>query len=157
MTSSVSRSSQEITRVGVPDLTLAGLQVWIHNREFPNSIGSFDGDWLVVTVHCGGKGADVWAQGSIIHLSEIASFLKQVELMSNTFKGQAEFCYIEPNFSARMDIGKRGDISLIVEITPDHLAQQHKFIYDIDQSYLSPLVRDLKTILEKYPIKDRKA
>jgi len=33
-------------KLGKPDLSLAGLQIWIHGREFPNDKGSFDGDWL---------------------------------------------------------------------------------------------------------------
>ena len=142
-------------KLGTPDLSIAGLQIWIHAREFPNDQGSFDGDWLIVTAHCGAKGAEVWVQGSIIHLSEIANCLKQVKSMYETFKGDAEFCQIEPNLSARMKMGKRGQVSLVVEITPDHLSQEHKFTFDVDQSYLPPLIRDLEAILEKFPIKDR--
>ena len=142
-------------KLGTPDLSFAGLQIWIHEREFPNLKGSFDGDWLIVTVHCGAQGAEVWAQGPIIHLSEIANYLKQVESMYKTFNGEAELGWMEPNLSARMKIGKRGQVSLVVEITPDHLTQQHKFTFDINQSYLPSLIQDLKAILQRFPIEDR--
>jgi hypothetical protein len=148
----------KITRdkLDTPDLSIAGLQIWIHGREFPKYQGSFDGDWLIVTIHCGGKGADVWVQGPIIHLSEIENWLKQVDSMYKTFKGKVEFFWMNPNFSVRMEIGKRGQLSLIVEITPENLEQQHKFTFNIDQSYLPPLIKELKAILKNFPIKDIK-
>ena len=45
--------------LGVPDLKLAGLQLWVHGREFPESEDADDGNWLRVTAHCGASGASV--------------------------------------------------------------------------------------------------
>ena len=53
--------SQELTPAdfGEPDLKLAGFQLWVHGRRFPESGGYYDGNWLRVTARCGASGASV--------------------------------------------------------------------------------------------------
>lgn len=46
-----------------------------------------------------------------------------------------------------------GHITMEVSITPDHMSQRHWFQFEIDQSYLPPLVKQCQSILEAYPIK----
>jgi len=40
-------------KLGMPDLKLEGLQIWIHGRQFPDAADYWDGNWLRVTAHCG--------------------------------------------------------------------------------------------------------
>ncbi len=46
-----------------------------------------------------------------------------------------------------------GHCELTVSITPDHLYQEHSFIFDLDQSYLPPLLKSLELIMHSYPLK----
>lgn len=142
-------------KLGTPDLKLAGLQIWIHSRQFPQAKDYGDGNWVNVTAHCGTMDADIWTQGSIIHLSEIESWLKQIELMYEKLDGKAELSCMEPNLFARMKIDQRGQVSLLVKITPDHMNQKHEFTFEIDQSYLPSLISELKEILKRFPVKDK--
>jgi hypothetical protein len=45
--------------LGAPDLQIAGLRLWVHDRQFPMADDYWDGNWLQVTVHCGAPGASV--------------------------------------------------------------------------------------------------
>ncbi|QVL55055.1 MAG: hypothetical protein KFB95_06985 [Simkaniaceae bacterium] len=38
-------------------------------------------------------------------------------------------------------------------ITPDHLYEEYSFIFDLDQTYLPPLISSLKYIINSYPLK----
>jgi hypothetical protein len=72
-------------KLGDPDIEIAGLQIWIHNRCYPESE-----NWLNVTVHCGAQGSSVRANGTIIHLSEISHLLSGIEKLYKALKGKVE-------------------------------------------------------------------
>ena len=141
--------------LGEPDIKIAGLQIWIHSRQFPDAKDYWDGNWVDVTVHCGEKNSDVWISGNIIHLPELDRFLSSVKNIHKNLKGSAEMPCMEPNLSVEITVKDRRHMKLIVNITPDHLYQEHKFIFDIDQSYLPKLISDCEAALIKYPIKNR--
>jgi hypothetical protein len=67
--------------LGEPALTVAGFQLWIHGREYPESEDLYDGNWLRVTAHCGASGASVWADGAIVMVTDIARFGEECEAM----------------------------------------------------------------------------
>jgi hypothetical protein len=48
-----------------------------------------------------------------------------------------------------------GHVAITVEITPDHMNQQHWFQFELDQSYLAGLISGCRGVLEKYPIKSK--
>lgn len=59
---------------------------------------------------------------------------------------------IEPNLNVSLESEKRGHITMKVDITPDNLTQEHKFIFEIDQSYLPALIEECHKVLERWPI-----
>jgi hypothetical protein len=59
--------------LGEPALKVAGFQLWIHGRQFPDSTDYYDGNWLRVTAHCGSSGASVWVQGAMLMVTDIQS------------------------------------------------------------------------------------
>lgn len=140
---------------GKPDIKIAGLQIWIHEREFPNSNDFWDGNWLRATVHCSADGAEVWVSGSILHLSEIDSWLQGLEKMSVDLSGKANLECMEPGLNVEMKMESLGQILMKVETTPDNLKQYHSFEFDIDQSYLLILTENLKNVLCKHQIKGK--
>ncbi|GGZ44510.1 hypothetical protein GCM10011273_34090 [Asticcacaulis endophyticus] len=62
-----------------PDIKMKHLDIWVHGREFPDSDEYWDSNWLRATAHCSLSGARVTASGSILHLSEIHSWLTELE------------------------------------------------------------------------------
>lgn len=140
------------TELGSPDIKIAGLSIWIHSRQFPDETDYWDANWLNVTVHCGEQGSDVTVNGNIIHLSEISQLLSGAIKLNKSLEGKAEMLCTEPELSVELEAEKLGHINMTVNITPDHLHQTHTFIFEIDQSYLTKLVSECETTLEKYPI-----
>ena len=143
-------------KLGTPDLKVEGLQIWVHGRQFPDAADYWDGNWLRVTAHCGGNGANVFTTGSIIHLSELDRWLVESEELLKNLKGEAKLACMEPALSVTLKSGSLGHITMEVSITPDHMSQRHWFRFEIDQSYLPPFVKQCQSILEAYPIKGRR-
>ncbi len=136
-----------------PDLQVAGLQLWIHSDEVPESKDYWNETWLSVTAHCCASGADVWVSGPIIQLQDLHHWMVDCESMYASLLGEASMEPLEPNLSVQMKITKLGQIDMWVNITPDNLYQGHCFKFAIDQSYLPELIRGFKTIFRSYPIR----
>jgi hypothetical protein len=94
----------------------------------------------------------VFATGSIIHLSELDRWLVETRELLKNLNGEAKLACMEPAFSVTLKSGSLGHITMEVSITPDHMTQRHWFQFEIDQSYLPPLVKQCQSILEAYPI-----
>jgi len=132
---------------------LAGLQIWVHSRQFPDSEDYWDGNWLNVSVHCGSKGASVLVSGSFVRLPELLKWAEACEEMYAKLSGRAELDCMEPYLSVEMEMEELGHVSVIVSITPDLLAQEHKFSFEIDQSFLPALSQGCRKVLTEYPIR----
>ena len=52
-------------------------------------------------------------------------------------------------------IDELGHISMRVEITPEHLEQEHVFLFQIGQTYLTALVGECGKLLNRFPIRGR--
>jgi len=126
-------------QLGPPALRLAGFQLWVHGRQFPESQDGWDGNWLNVATHCGGAGASVWANGAILDTVSVLRFREGLEALHRTLSGVAVLESVESNVGVRIDASDRaGHVRTRVEITPDHLAQGHWF--EFDQTYLPPVI-----------------
>lgn len=106
-----------------------GLPAMGARAPVPESKDYDDGNWLRVTSHCGASGASVWAQGAILMVTDIAGFGDQCAAMLGGDRKSAALDPFEP-------IDRLGHLRVQVEVTPDHLAQAHRFEFEVDQSYL---------------------
>lgn len=136
-----------------PDLKIGNFEVWVHGRQFPDSYDYWDGNWLNVTAHCSAEGADVCVTGNIIHLSEIFHFVTGLEKLHSTLQCKARLACMEPELCVKMAAKSVGHIEMVVAITPDNLAQAHRFTFVIDQGDLPGAIAGCKTILDQYPIR----
>ncbi|HZT57207.1 MAG TPA: hypothetical protein VFA21_01145 [Pyrinomonadaceae bacterium] len=141
--------------LGAPDFKLAGLQVWIHGRQFPDADDYWDGNWLNVTARCSSSGADVLTSGPILHAPDLTRWLAALEEMGRTLSGGADLVSLEPELSVEMKMETLGHVAVKVEITPDHMTQEHTFRFEVDQSYLKPLIEDCRRVVAKYPVKGK--
>jgi hypothetical protein len=146
---------KHVDNLGYPDIKLNGLQIWIHSRQFLDAEDYWDGNWLNLTAHCGTHGADVWATGAILRIPDIASWLVALEKMNQSLSGEASLESLEPELSVALSMSELGHVAIRVEITPDHMNQQHSFQFELDQSYLADLISSCRGVLEKYPIKGK--
>ena len=141
--------------LGAPDIKLGEFQLWVHSRQFPQSEDYWDGNWLNVTAHCGSQGADVWVNGAILGAPDIACWLTALEQMNQKLSGEANLGSLEPELRVELKMESLGRIWVRVEITPDHLTQEHVFQFEVDQSYLGELIENCRKVLTKYPIRGK--
>ena len=140
--------------LGPPDLKVAGFQLWVHGREFPEADDYDDGNWLRVTAHCGASGASVWVQGSILMVTDVAAFGEQCAAMLRGNSDSAALDPLEPELKVSLRVADRlGHLRAHVDITPDHLVQSHRLEFDLDQSYLPEIVRQCEAIVREYPVR----
>lgn len=139
--------------IGEPDLMIAGLKIWVHDRQFPELMDYWDGNWLFVTAQCIAEGARIIVAGPILHLSEILHLLDGCEAMKETLQGTASLACMEPNLRVQLEAKAHGHITITVDITPDHLSQWHKFEFQADQTYLQTIISGCKRLLKECPIR----
>lgn len=139
--------------LGEPALALAGLQLWVHGRLFPDAIEPYDADWLNISAHCGENGASVWVRGALLQSWHFRQFADSCKQLRQSLSGAAQLGAAEPGLFVTLESTDRvGHLELTVEITPDHLTQKHMFRFgDLDQSYLLNLVAQCDAILTSYP------
>lgn len=136
-----------------PDLSIGNFQLWVHGRQFPDCEDDWDANWLQATARCAEESAIVQVQGSILHLSELHQWIVECKRIYTSLSGEAHLKCMEPNLSLKITMQNRGRCELSVHITPDHLYQQHEFIFDLDQSYLLSFIKNLELLLQNYPLK----
>ena len=142
------------TDLGEPDLKVAGFQLWVHGRQYPEANDYYDGNWLRVTAHCGASGASVWVHGAILMVTDIAGFGNRWVAMLDGPSRSADLAPCEPEIKVSLEASDRvGHIRAQVEITPDHLLQAHRFEFEIDQSYLPGIIKQCSDIVQEYQIR----
>jgi hypothetical protein len=142
-------------QLGEPDIRLNGLQLWIHGRQFPIEQDYWDGNWLNVTSHCGAHGANVWTSGSILHIPDLVRWLAALEEMNQSMSDGADLVSLEPELSVELKMKELGHVRMRVEITPDHMNQEHSFEFELDQTYIPNLINEVREVLAKYPLRGR--
>jgi hypothetical protein len=142
--------------LGPPDISFAGLRVWLHGRQFPEADDYWDGNWLNVTAHCGDEGADVWAGGAILHAPDLERWLEELEELNRELRGGAKLSGPEPGLFVELKAEPLGHVTTRVEITPNHLTQRHEFTFELDQTYLRPLLESCRVAVRRYPVKGRR-
>ena len=147
------RLPEHLDDLGPPALKLAGLELWVHGRASPGAAEPWDEDWLRVTAYCAAPGARVWVSGSVLGSTSLAAWAAECEALRDTLSGRAELHPLEPNLRVLLEpAGRTGALLLAVAITPDHMSQEHRFEFAVDQSYLPQLLDDLRAILHQYPV-----
>jgi hypothetical protein len=67
--------------------------------------------------------------------------------MQRELRGSATLDGMEAMLRVTMTCGRRGDIALTVEISPDPATQAHRFDFALDQTALAPAVAALRRML----------
>jgi hypothetical protein len=123
---------------------------------YPTATDAHDGNWLKarVTVSAG-----AWA-GSFeanLRAEEFEVFREQCESLQKTLKGTAAFNPLEPWFRLRLTGDGKGHI----ELTGDAIdrvgtGNQLRFAFrDLDQTFLPPLIDQLREVERNYPVVGR--
>ncbi|HTQ39151.1 MAG TPA: hypothetical protein VMJ32_08980 [Pirellulales bacterium] len=137
-----------------PNIKIDGLKLWIHCRQFPDAQDYWDGNWLSATAICEAHNATVKVTGSVLMNVDIARWMKKCEQLHRNEISEANLEPLEPNLKITIrSVDKRGHLEVVVEITPEHMTQRHRFTFGIDQSYLPRLISECHAILKEHPIR----
>jgi hypothetical protein len=140
--------------LGEPALRIDGFQLWVHGYQFPDSTDEWDGNWLWVTAHCGAAGAAVWVSGALLTVPDILHLEEECEALRQGQVQLAELTSLEPELKINIQpVDRLGHLEVKVEITPDHMSQQHSFQFEIDQTYLPLIAMQCRAITQAYPIR----
>jgi hypothetical protein len=113
----------------------------------------WDGNWLNATAICSENGATVLVRGAFIRTTEIYDWRHAVEKLSADLKGEAKLECMEPEIAVTLISKSLGVVEIEVQIAPDHLTQEHRFTFTIDQTYLEPLSSQCARLLNAFPIR----
>ncbi|MDD4928920.1 MAG: hypothetical protein PHP85_06545 [Gallionella sp.] len=145
---------RELENLGDPDLVIAGFQLWVHGREYPQATDYWDGNWLRITAYCVYPNSMVRTHGPIVHLGEIAALLRGCEHLYQTLKGEAGLVCMEPYLNAELVAETGGKIKVKLSITPDHMSESHSYSDSFDQTYLPPIIAACRAILASFPARE---
>lgn len=135
---------------------VGALTVTVHHGRVPEGAGFWDANWLDVTAEVDLPGqAWVRATGPFLMTSELALFLTELRRMNETLTGTAELQPLELNLRVHLGCGSTGQLLTEIALTPDHPTQTHTFELELDQTYLPGIIRQLDTILERFPVRGR--
>ena len=142
-----------IDELGEPHLHLAGLKLWVHGYQYRDAKDYWDGNWLNATAICSGSGATVLVRGAFIRTDEIHDWQHAVNKLHAEMDGEAKLKCMDPEIGVTLKARSLGAVEMEVQITPDQLIQEHRFIFAIDQSYLQPLSSQCARLLGDFPIR----
>ena len=142
-----------VESLGEPQMSIAGLRLWVHGRMFSEASSKYDLDLLRGIVACDAPGASVVMGNPSLGSWNFAQFLGECERLRDTLAGRARLGSDEPEFGADLtSVDRFGHLNLEVEITPQYLEQEHTFRFrGLDQSYLPPVIEACERILAEYP------
>lgn len=147
------RMNGYMDELGKPHLHLAGFKLWVHGYEYRDATDYWDGNWLNATAICSENGATVLVRGAFIRTDEIHHWQLAVEKLNAEMDGEAQLACMDPEIGVTLKAQSLGAIEMEVHITPDHLTQEHRFTFAIDQSYLQSLLSQCVRLLSEFPIR----
>jgi hypothetical protein len=127
-----------------PVLRLAGLSLRVFGK--PGSTTAYE-DWLDAHARVEAPGAVVEARGNFLRVAELADLHHDLVAMQRDLRGSAALHCIEAMLRIDLRCGRRGDIAMTVEITPDTATQAHRFDFALDHTALGPAVAALRRML----------
>jgi hypothetical protein len=123
---------------------------------YPTSTDGDDGNWLSARISVS---AGAWAGSFDAHLraEEFQAFRQQCERLYQALRGTAVFHPMEPWLQLTLTGDAKGHIELAGEAT-DHVGWGNRLIFnflELDQSFLPPLVAQLREVEENFPVVGR--
>lgn len=141
--------------LGIPDIELAGLKIWIHGRKYPEHYDFWDGNWLKTTILCKTNKSAVWERGDFLRNTEIEDWLLSAEKLNESFLGEANLYPLENLIKIKIKPETYQRISIQVDFYPNDIENSHHFNFWRDRNSLNELIISCHKILLKFPIRGR--
>jgi hypothetical protein len=141
----------------MPSIHIGGEQaefftLTVHGRSLPHATDYWDGNWLACTAEVA-AGAFRGTMDRLIRNEDLARFLHDLERMAGGQDVWPCLEALEGWLSLRLVGDKRGRIEAKGELEDDPAGGNAlEFRLSIDQTYLPPLVAQLRAVLAEFPV-----
>jgi hypothetical protein len=132
------------------DFTLGDFSLWVEGWQFATATNPDDADWLQVRARHKTAGSTVSVAGPLIQASDLSRFLSDLVRLHESMSGEAVLQSAEPEIRIILHSRPRGKIEMVVNITPDQLAEEHLLRSEIGQSHLPQAISELKRVLKTF-------
>lgn len=131
------------------------LTLTLHGPSRPGSLDEWDGNWLRCTaaVHAGAFRGTV---DGLLRNEDLARFLPALESLAGQLRGEATFDTLEDWIGIHLTGDGRGQIELrgrLIDMSEPGNALDFRLA--LDQTYLAPLIAQLRTAADRFPIVGR--
>lgn len=142
----------KIENLSAPDIEIGELRIWTHSRKYPESNNFWDVNWLNATFHIKTLNASVWVSGDLIHNTEIAEWLAELENLREDLSNEANLKTMARCIKIKTMPQTYQRVSFEVDFFPDQRFQTHHFEFWLDKNSLKDLIESCRKILTKFPI-----
>jgi|GEM_PF-942782 len=130
------------------------LQVCALRRAHPECTDYWDGNWITCRIEAavGRFKARVDAD---LRSEEFVEFRRQLTAMNQRLAGQARFATLEGWLDIDMSIDHLGHVTARCKLLDEPgVGNRLEFTFNLDQTYLSPAIAGLETIIGAFPVLD---
>lgn len=113
----------------------------------------YDANWLVVSITADIEGIYTKFSQACLLTRDFFEFSQQLINLNNGCIDSAKLESFEPNIEVSISkVGSLGELNMSGKLIPPD-GNLHQFSLQIDQSYLPPIIADIKDALLKYPVR----
>ena len=142
-----------IENLGVPDIEIGRLKIWIHSRKYPDSNNFWDVNWLNSTFYLKSSNSSVWVSGDILHNTEIVEWLAEIERLDKERIVEANLVTMERYIKLRIAPQSYERISIGVTFFQNDTFETHNFEFWQGKDLLKYLTEGFQKLLDKFPVK----
>ncbi len=131
------------------------LTLTVHGRSLPHSSDYWDGNWLTCTAEVA-VGAFRGSLNRLLRNEEVGRFLDRIVVLQERLLGETLFDTLEGWFDLRVVGDGRGHMEARGQLCDDPVrGNVLEFRLHLDQTYLPPLIAQLRSVLETFPVVGR--
>jgi hypothetical protein len=131
------------------------LSLTVHGRSRPETSDYWDGNWLWCSAEVS-AGAFRGTVDCMLRTEDLARFLPRLERLSESLDGEALLDTLEGWLDIRLTGDGRGHVALcgqLVDAPAD--GNSLEFRLSLDQTFLPPLIAQLRAVLAQFPVVGR--
>ncbi len=131
------------------------LTLTVHGRSLPDSLDYWDGNWLACTAEVA-VGAFRGSLDRLLRNEDISRFHDRLTELNERLTGEALFDTLDGWFDLRVIGDGRGHLEARGQLCDDPVhGNELEFRLFFDQTFLPPLLAQLRAVMEAYPVVDR--
>jgi hypothetical protein len=134
-------------------LKLAGFELTILGRQFPDSHDVWDGNWLNVVCRSQDARLKVKATGPFLNVDEIADLHSKLMQVSTREIDRLRVEIMEPTLNLSLSMAPEKQILLHVDLQPDGKKNSEHFEFSLNHGEIDVAIIQCQAILRAYPMR----